>query len=83
MIGETWFDCDHIPHEAREPFKGALCERCEADTPAVVDVYWWGDEESGGSECLCEAHYLELRAEPWQNPKGGFADRYVNLGAAL
>lgn len=80
---EYWIDRDYTDWTARA-CENQLCEECEADTSAIVEVSGWArDSERGGWRPLCEAHYEAMRADPHHNPPGARADAYVNLGAAL
>jgi hypothetical protein len=81
---EEWWDADGISHRAEAVSGGNYsCEECEGDVPATMECRWSDGEESCGLTWLCDAHYEAMRAEPHHNPRGGFADEYVNLGAAL
>lgn len=84
MDNEYWVDRDHEQWVAR-PCTTFSCEHdgdVDCPEPVTVEVQCY-DDEPGGWHCLCEKHYAELRADPFHNPEGGYADAYVNLGAAL
>lgn len=81
----NWYDRDHTHYAAREADCGT-CEHGEGDCglPAEVEVSAWPQgSEPGYWVPFCEAHYEEMRADPFHNPEGTHADAYVGMGEAL